>query len=121
MEKNGYVAVKDDAEAYVSNDMKGTITIGGSSSVTPIMEKLAEVYMELNPKVTVDVQQSDSTTGMNAVRDGIMTHNMQQAMRIADRTAFFLMGEVIETDETVKLFSCPADKRTEDYIMGRFG
>ena len=46
---------------------------------------------------------------------------MQQALRIADRTAFFLLGEVIEVDETEKLFSKPADKRTEDYITGRFG
>ncbi|MDO4354999.1 MAG: phosphate ABC transporter ATP-binding protein PstB [Clostridia bacterium] len=51
----------------------------------------------------------------------IVTHNMQQALRIADRTAFFLLGEVVEVDETEKLFSQPADKRTEDYITGRFG
>ena len=51
----------------------------------------------------------------------IDTHNMQQALRIADRTAFFLLGEVIEVDETEKLFSKPTDKRTEDYITGRFG
>ncbi len=51
----------------------------------------------------------------------IVTHNMQQAMRISDKTAFFLLGEVIEFDETVKLFSSPNDKRTEDYITGRFG
>ncbi len=51
----------------------------------------------------------------------IVTHNMQQALRIADRTAFFLLGEVVEVDETEKLFTKPADKRTEDYITGRFG
>ncbi len=51
----------------------------------------------------------------------IVTHNMQQAMRISDKTAFFLLGEVIEFDDTVKLFSSPNDKRTEDYITGRFG
>ncbi len=51
----------------------------------------------------------------------IVTHNMQQAMRISDKTAFFLLGEVIEFDDTVKLFSSPGDKRTEDYITGRFG
>ena len=51
----------------------------------------------------------------------IVTHNMQQATRISDRTAFFLLGEIIEYDETEKLFSYPADKRTEDYITGRFG
>ena len=51
----------------------------------------------------------------------MVTHNMQQAARIADNTAFFLLGELIEYNETEKLFSIPADKRTEDYITGRFG
>ncbi|NLA87152.1 MAG: phosphate ABC transporter ATP-binding protein [Clostridiales bacterium] len=51
----------------------------------------------------------------------IVTHNMQQAARISDRTAFFLLGEIIEYAETEKLFSIPADKRTENYITGRFG
>ncbi len=51
----------------------------------------------------------------------IVTHNMQQAARISDKTAFFLSGEVIEFDETDKIFSTPKDKRTEDYITGRFG
>ncbi|MBU5627907.1 phosphate ABC transporter ATP-binding protein [Oscillibacter sp. MSJ-2] len=51
----------------------------------------------------------------------MVTHNMQQAARISDRTAFFLLGEVVEFGETEKLFSVPQDKRTEDYITGRFG
>ena len=51
----------------------------------------------------------------------IVTHNMQQAVRISDNTAFFLLGELIEFDETEKLFSQPKKKRTEDYITGRFG
>jgi len=51
----------------------------------------------------------------------IVTHNMQQATRISDKTAFFLLGEVVEYDNTDKLFSMPGDKRTEDYITGRFG
>lgn len=51
----------------------------------------------------------------------IVTHNMQQATRISDQTAFFLMGELVECSETEKLFSMPGDRRTEDYITGRFG
>ena len=51
----------------------------------------------------------------------IVTHNMQQAARISDKTAFFLSGEVVEFDDTNKIFSTPTDKRTEDYITGRFG
>lgn len=51
----------------------------------------------------------------------IVTHNMQQAGRIADKTAFFLLGEIVEFDDTAKMFNTPTDKRTEDYITGRFG
>ena len=51
----------------------------------------------------------------------MVPHNMQQAARISDKTAFFLLGEVIEYGDTEKMFSMPADKRTEDYITGRFG
>ena len=51
----------------------------------------------------------------------MVTHNMQQAARISDNTAFFLLGEVVEYDKTEKLFSMPKDRRTEDYITGRFG
>ena len=51
----------------------------------------------------------------------IVTHNMQQAARISDRTAFFLLGELVECGDTETLFSQPTDKRTEDYITGRFG
>ena len=51
----------------------------------------------------------------------IVTHSMQQASRVSDDTAFFLLGEIVEADTTRKLFSKPADQRTEDYITGRFG
>lgn len=51
----------------------------------------------------------------------MVTHNMQQAFLIADYTAYFLLGEMIEMDETKKFFSSPVDKRTDDYINGRFG
>ena len=51
----------------------------------------------------------------------IVTHNMQQAVRISDQTAFFLLGDLVEYGKTDKMFSYPEDKRTEDYITGRFG
>ena len=51
----------------------------------------------------------------------MVTHNMQQAVRVSDKTVFFLLGEVIESGDTEKIFSVPQDKRTEDYITGRFG
>ena len=51
----------------------------------------------------------------------MVTHNMQQAARVSDKTVFFLLGEIIESGETEQIFSMPKDKRTEDYITGRFG
>ena len=51
----------------------------------------------------------------------IVTHNMQQAARVSDTTGFFLLGELVEFDETSRIFTNPRDRRTEDYITGRFG
>ena len=77
-----------------------------TSALDPIStSKIEDLAMELKEKYTIV----------------IVTHNMQQAARIADKTAFFLLGEIVEFDETEKMFSMPQDKRTEDYITGRFG
>ena len=51
----------------------------------------------------------------------MVTHNMQQAARVSDKTVFFLLGEIIESGETEQIFSAPRDRRTEDYVTGRFG
>ena len=77
-----------------------------TSALDPIStSKIEELAMQLKERYTIV----------------IVTHNMQQAVRISDRTAFFLLGELVECGETEKLFSTPRDKRTEDYITGRFG
>lgn len=77
-----------------------------TSALDPIStSKIEELAMELKKNYTIVM----------------VTHNMQQAVRVSDKTAFFLLGEVIEYDETETLFSVPKDKRTEDYITGRFG
>ena len=77
-----------------------------TSALDPIStSKIEDLMEDLKKKYTVIV----------------VTHNMQQAVRISDNTAFFLLGEVIEYNDTEKLFSIPSDKRTEDYITGRFG
>lgn len=68
--ENGYITVDDTAPAYTASGVSGKVVVGGSSSVTPVMEKLKEAYMALNPDVTVEVQQSDSTTGMTSAIDG---------------------------------------------------
>ena len=77
-----------------------------TSALDPIStSKIEELCMELKGRYTI----------------AIVTHNMQQAVRISDVTAFFLLGEMVECGQTEKLFSMPRDKRTEDYITGRFG
>ena len=77
-----------------------------TSALDPIStSRIEELAMELKEKYTIV----------------IVTHNMQQAVRISDYTAFFLLGELVEFGETEKLFSQPRDQRTEDYITGRFG
>ncbi len=77
-----------------------------TSALDPISTlKIEELLMDLKNKYTI----------------AIVTHNMQQASRIADYTAFFLVGEMVEYGKTKDIFSLPQDKRTEDYITGRFG
>ena len=70
IEEKGYIGV-DGAKHYEAKDASGKLTISGSSSVTPLMEALKEAYEKLNPNVTIEIQQSDSSAGMNAVRDKI--------------------------------------------------
>ncbi len=77
-----------------------------TSALDPIStSKIEDLAMELKKRYTIV----------------IVTHNMQQALRISDRTAFFLLGDLIEYDDTERMFSTPTQKKTEDYITGRFG
>lgn len=70
VEDNGYIASVDDAKAFKSSGESGKLVVAGSSSVTPVMEKLAEAYMAVNKKAEIEIQESDSTTGMTAAADG---------------------------------------------------
>lgn len=70
VEDNGYIAVADNATAYTASGKSGKVVLAGSSSIAPVMEKLAEAYKALNPDVSIEVQQSDSTTGMNMATEG---------------------------------------------------
>ncbi len=70
VEDNGYVAIDDSAVPYSATGISGKVVVAGSSSVTPIMEKLAEAYRAMNPNVAIEVQQSDSTTGVNMTIEG---------------------------------------------------
>ncbi len=67
---NGYIAVADNAEAFTSDNSEGKIVVAGSSSVTPVMEKLKEAYEAVNDKAEIEIQESDSTTGVTAAIDG---------------------------------------------------
>ena len=71
VEDNGYIKVADDAKAYEQSDAEGKVVVAGSSSVTPVMEKLKEAYAAVNPDVEIEVQQSDSTTGMTSAIEGV--------------------------------------------------
>ncbi len=71
IEKNGYIAVSADAKAFTAQKAAGKVVVAGSSSVTPVMEKLKEAYAAFNPDAEIEVQQSDSTTGVNAAISGI--------------------------------------------------
>lgn len=68
--ENGYIAL-DDVEAYAGSAVEGKVVVAGSSSVTPVMEKLKEAYAEVNPNAEIEIQQSDSTTGVNSAIEGI--------------------------------------------------
>ena len=71
IEENGYIAVAENAPSFEGGKVSGKIVIAGSSSVTPVMEKLTEAYAVINPKVEIELQQSDSSSGMTSTRDGV--------------------------------------------------
>ena len=73
VEENGYIASVDNAEAYTGGNMSGKVIVAGSSSVTPVMEKLKEAYVALNPDMTVEVQMSDSSTGVTSEKGAVST------------------------------------------------
>lgn len=104
----------------LSGGQQQRLCIARALAVQPEVILMDEPTSALDPISTSKIEdlaeqlKSDYTVIM-------VTHNMQQAARISDKTAFFLLGEVIEFDDTDKLFSMPQDKRTQDYITGRFG
>lgn len=115
--------VKDrlNQNAYgLSGGQQQRICIARCLAIEPDVILMDEPTSALDPISTLKVEELVQELKQN-YSIVIVTHNMQQAARISDKTAFFLNGEVIEFDETNKLFSTPKDRRTEDYISGRFG
>lgn len=115
--------VKDrlNSNAYgLSGGQQQRICIARALAIEPDVILMDEPTSALDPISTLKVEElvQELKKDFSII---IVTHNMQQAARISDKTAFFLNGEVIEFADTDKIFSTPSDKRTEDYITGRFG
>lgn len=104
----------------ISGGQQQRLCIARALAVNPEVVLMDEPTSALDPIATLKIEDliHELKKDYTIV---IVTHNMQQAARIADRTAFFLLGEIIEYGKTTKLFENPEDRRTEDYITGRFG
>lgn len=98
VEDNGYIKEDAEAEPYEGGEVSGKIVIAGSSSVTPVMEKLSEAYQALNKDVTIEVQQSDSTTGVNSTAEGICDIGMVSRELKDEEGELGLTAQVIARD-----------------------
>ena len=120
LKKVGILELKNRAPYRLSGGQKNLAAIATAISMNPSILIMDEPTSALDPISTSKIEdlavelKKDYTIVM-------VTHNMQQAARISDKTAFFLLGEVIEFGETEQIFSMPKNKKTEDYITGRFG
>ena len=117
------VGLEDKANAFpheLSGGQQQRLCIARCLAVEPEVILLDEPTSALDPISTLKIEELLMEL-KNKYTIAIVTHNMQQASRIADYTAFFLVGEMVEYGKTKDIFSLPQDKRTEDYITGRFG
>ncbi len=104
----------------LSGGQQQRLCIARALAVNPEVILMDEPTSALDPISTSKIEELVGDLKQNYTII-IVTHNMQQAARVSDRTAFFLLGEMVECDATNKIFTLPKDKRTEDYISGRFG
>lgn len=104
----------------LSGGQQQRLCIARTIAVNPEVILMDEPTSALDPIATSKIEELILNLKKNYTII-IVTHNMQQAARISDKTAFFLMGEVVEYDETKKIFNNPKEKKTKDYILGRFG
>lgn len=111
--------LKDDAHG-LSGGQQQRLCIARALASEPDVILMDEPTSALDPKSTLKVEELIQNLKEN-YSIVIVTHNMQQAARVSDRTAFMLNGEMVEYNETNRFFSTPSDQRTEDYITGRFG
>jgi phosphate transport system ATP-binding protein len=104
----------------LSGGQQQRLCIARALAVDPSIILMDEPTSALDPISTAKIEELISEL-KKSITVVIVTHNMQQASRISDKTAFFLMGQLVEYGETSKLFTKPRDTRTEQYITGRFG
>jgi phosphate transport system ATP-binding protein len=109
-----------DSALSISGGQQQRLCIARCLAVEPDVLLMDEPCSALDPIATAKIEDLMRTL-KEKYTIVIVTHNMQQAARVSDRTAFFLLGDLIEYDDTKRLFENPSDKRTEDYITGRFG
>ncbi len=115
----GYISIDDAAPAYTGGVTEGKITISGSSSVTPVMEKLKEAYLVLNPDVDIRLNQTDSSSGMTDAADGISDIGMASRDLKDSETAKGIVGKTIAMDgiAVVVNHANPVDNLTKDQVM----
>ena len=113
----GYITIDDAAPAFAGGQASGSVTVAGSSSVSPVMEKLAEAYMKLNGNVKIEIQTSDSTTGMTSVMDGVCDIGMA-SRELKDTETAELTATVIAQDGIAVVVNNnnPIDNLTKDQV-----
>ncbi len=121
VEANGYIPV-DGTPAYAGKEVSGKVVVAGSSSVSPVMEKLKEAYLAVNTNATIEIQTSDSTTGMTALQDGICDIGMASRALKESETAAGLKATVIAMDGIVVIVnkSNPATNMTSEMVRDIF-
>lgn len=121
VEENGYISQGSEG-AYTAANLSGKVVVAGSSSVTPVMEKLKEAYVELNPNVTIEVQQSDSTTGMTSAIEGVCDIGMASRELKDSETEAGLRATVIAMDGIAVIVNndSPVDALTSDNVKAIF-
>ena len=122
VEDNGYIKVADDAKAYEQSDAEGKVVVAGSSSVSPVMQKLKEAYEKVNDKVEIEIQTSDSTTGMQNTIDGICDIGMASRELKDSETEAGLTATVIANDGIAVVVNNdnPIDELTSDQVKSVF-
>lgn len=118
IEEKGYISVEE-GEAFTSSNAEGKIVIAGSSSVTPVMEKLKEAYLAINPGAEIEIQESDSTTGMTAAMDGTCDIGMASRELKDSEIEGGLTNTVIALDGIAVIvnWECPVEDLSKDDVM----